>query len=116
MKYSSVVQDEIQRVMERLQVWKNLFFFSITFYYEGWSISLKEKNIYPRLIIIFKSFDDKSYSIKSFEIHNNSKEKEEYKELYFINNLPGQESLLKEVREIINGKDLVSCARNKLQD
>jgi len=66
--------------------------------------------MYPRCIIIFKSYIKNSYDIKSFEIYLNSTNKEEYKELYSVENVKNQEDLTKELREIIYGKNLLRDA------
>ncbi|MFX1504456.1 MAG: hypothetical protein ACFFDH_26095 [Promethearchaeota archaeon] len=76
------------------------------FYFDGWAIFLREKNAYPRSITIFKSYETRTYSIKSFEITLKNYNKEEFKELYFVDNIRNKDSLLEELKEIIYGKDL----------
>ena len=109
-KYSPEIQAEIDEITNKIQRWQNIFDFKTEFYYNGWAISLREKSVYPRCIIIFKSFDTNSFSIKSFEIHLKNLQKEEYKELYCTDNLNSIKSVLEELKEIIYGKDLIQEA------
>jgi len=67
---------------------------------------MREKNIYPRSLVIFKSYSDDYYSIKSFEIHFSGK-KETYKELYINEKIDNIQQLQSEIREIIYGKDIL---------
>jgi len=107
-KYSPKIQNEINQILKNLEIWKNQFSFEISYYFEGWAINLTEKNIYPRLIVIFSPYNKESYSIRSFEIHYDENKKESYKELYINDNLDNIVDLLKEVNEIIYGKDLIN--------
>lgn len=110
-KYSLEIQKEIDDILNNIDAWKDLFFINYEFYYDGWAIFLKEKNIYPRKIVIFKSYSKNSYSIKSFEIHfNNNIKKEKFKELYSKKNIENKKKLLNELKEIIYGKDLLFLA------
>ncbi|MHA1477981.1 MAG: hypothetical protein ACTSPU_07260, partial [Promethearchaeota archaeon] len=65
-----------------------------------------EKSIYPRSIVIFKSYSEEYYSIKSFEIHSN-KAKEFFKELYANEKIYTRLNLYSEGKEIIYGKDIL---------
>jgi len=99
-------EKEVNIVLNKLAEWKNLFSIKVDYFYEGWAIYLKEKNIYPRSIVIFKSYSENYYSIKSFEIHSN-KEKEFFKELYANEKIDTILNLYSEVKEIIYGKDIL---------
>ncbi len=109
-KFSSVIQKETEDIIEKINSWKKLFNVKIEYYFDGWAIFLREKCIYPRSIIIFKSYEKDSYSIKSFEIYLQNFNKEEFKELYSSVNITNQNDLLKELKEIIYGKDLLKNA------
>jgi len=109
-KYSPQIQIEINEILNKIHDWDKFFDSKIEFYFDGWAIFLKEKNIYPRYIIIFKSYDNIEYSIKSFEVHLKNYKKEEFKELYSLENIKNKEDLLKELKEIIYGKDLIKDA------
>ncbi len=99
-------EKEVNIVLNKLAEWKNLFSIKVDYFYEGWAIYLKEKNIYPRSIVIFKSYSENYYSIKSIEIHSN-KEKEIFKELYANEKIDTILNLYSEVKEIIYGKDIL---------
>lgn len=111
-KYSPEIQTEIDYILNKIP-FKNNFTVSLEFYIDGWAIFLKEQNMYPRSIVIFKSYKSDSFSIKSFEINPNNFEKEEYKELYFKDDINNIYLLLKELREIIFGKDIIKFVSNK---
>ncbi len=105
-KFSQEIQSEFEEILTQLQFWKDIFYFNSEFYYDGWAIFLREKNLYPRCIVIFKSYEDNLYSIKSFEVHLQNFKTEKFKELYSVEKIESQKALLIELREIINGKDL----------
>ena len=105
-KFSPEIQKEIENLLEKAQIWKNLFNIKLEFYSDGWAVFLKEKNIYPRCIVIFKSYENNQYSIKSYDIHFQNYKKEKYQELYSVENLLNQVDVIKELRDIIYGKDL----------
>jgi hypothetical protein len=109
-KFSLDTQAELNEVITKIEKWKNYFNINSEFYVDGWAIFLREKNIFPRCITIFKSYISNSYSIKSFEIHLKNYNKEEFKELYFINKIVNKNTLLKELKDIIHGKDLAEKA------
>jgi len=109
-KFSPKIHAEINSIINKIQKWENFFEFRTEFYFNGWAISLREKNLYPRYIIIFKSYHSNMYSIKSFEIHLKNYQKEEYKELYSNNHIKDTNSMLEELKEIIYGKDLIEEA------
>ncbi|MFW9897567.1 MAG: hypothetical protein ACFFD7_17310 [Candidatus Thorarchaeota archaeon] len=100
------VQDEIEFVTNKLQLWNNIFDIDTNLYIDGWAISLREKSLYPRSIVIFKSFETNLYVIKSFEVCLENFEAEKFRELYSIENITNQDDLLIELKEIIYGKDL----------
>jgi hypothetical protein len=105
-KFSHEIQNDLEEILKQLQFWKDIFYISTEVYYEGWAIFLREKNLYPRCIVIFKSFENQLYSIKSFEIHLQNFRKEKFKELYSVQKIDNQHALLVELKEIIYGKDL----------
>lgn len=107
-KFSLEIKAEIDEFKHKIQVWKNLFDIEIELYIDGWAVFLREKNIYPRIIIIFKSYENCLYSIKSFEIHLENYKDEEFKELYSLENIKDQKHLLNELKEVIYGKDLIN--------
>ncbi len=109
-KFSAENQAEINDIVSKIQNWKNFFNYKIEFYFDGWAIFLREKNVYPRYITIFKSYNTNTYSIKSFEVYLKDFQKEEFKELYFIDNISTKNDLLKELKDIIYGKDLIQEA------
>lgn len=106
-KFSKEIQTEINEILSRLEKWNNCFDRSIEFYIDGWAIYLREKNLYPRCITIFKSYSSNTYSIKSFEVHLKDYNKEEFNELFFANNISNQNKLLEELNAVIYGKDLI---------
>lgn len=109
-KFSPEIQAEINDIIGKIQNWKNFFHYNIEFYFDGWAIFLREKNAYPRYITIFKSYNTHTYSIKSFEVYLKDFQKEEFKELYSIDNISTKNDLLKELKDIIYGKDLIQEA------
>ncbi|UCC21044.1 MAG: hypothetical protein JSV62_07130 [Promethearchaeota archaeon] len=109
-KFSINTQTEINALIDKLQEWKEFFEIKTELFFDGWAISLREKSMYPRSIIIFKSYDTNNYSIRSFEIHFKNYQKEEYKELYSIEDINNINTLVKELKEIIYGKDLMKEA------
>ncbi|MCK4369583.1 MAG: hypothetical protein KAV01_01455 [Candidatus Lokiarchaeota archaeon] len=109
-KFSPEIQAEINDIISKIQNWKNFFNYKIEFYFDGWAIFLREKNAYPRYITIFKSYKTCTFSIKSFEVYLKDFQKEEFKELYFIDNISTKNDLLKELKDIIYGKDLIQEA------
>ncbi len=111
-KFSAEIQAEIDEIKNKVQAWKYLFDIEINLYIDGWAVSLREKNAYPRYITIFKSYESCTYSIKSFEVHLKNYKDEEFKELYKVENIKDQSTLLHELREIIYGKDLMNDASN----
>ncbi|MFW9819532.1 MAG: hypothetical protein ACFFE5_07970 [Candidatus Thorarchaeota archaeon] len=109
-KFSHETQAEINEIMKKIRRWEHFFEFQTEFYFNGWAISLREKNLYPRYIIIFKSYDTGLFSIKSFEIHLKNYQKEEYKEIYSDSHIDDANSMLEELKDIIYGKDLIEEA------
>jgi len=105
-KFSDEIQEEIEGILKKIHVWEDLFTIKLEFYFDGWALFLKEKNLYPRCIVIFKSNERKQYSIKSYNIYLQNYKKEEYEEIYSVENLINQEDVIQELKEIIYGKDL----------
>ena len=105
-KSSQEIQNDVEEILKQLQFWKDIFYFNTEFYFDGWAIFLREKNLYPRCIVIFKSYENYLYSIKSFEVHLQNFKKEKFKELYSVEKIKNQDALLIELKEIIYGKDL----------
>ena len=95
-KFSPETQNEVNAVLDNLNEWKNLFSINVDYFYEGWAIYLKEKCIYPRNIVIFKSYSENYYSVKSFEIKT-SKRKEYFEELYVNEKIDTLSELIAEV-------------------
>ncbi len=106
-EFSSEIQTEINSIINKIEKWKNFFEIKTELYFNGWAITLREKNLYPRYIIIFKSYDTNLYSIKSFEIHLKNYQKEEYRELYSNDHIEDTNLILEELKQIIYGKDLI---------
>ena len=105
-KFSPNIQNEIECIIDKIQSWKDLFDIQLEFYNDGWAIFLKERSIYPRSIVIFKCYKKNLYSIKSFEVLLQNFKKEELHELYSVEDIKNQKELIKELKEIIYGKDL----------
>ena len=112
-KYSPKTQVEIEKILSKIHAFKKFFSINIEYYIDGWAIFLNEKNIYPRRIVIFKSYNNDSFSIKSFEINLNDCRKEENKELYSKINLDTIDKVMKEVKDIIYGKDMMRYTSEK---
>ncbi|MFX1376497.1 MAG: hypothetical protein ACFFA0_11860 [Promethearchaeota archaeon] len=105
-KFSPKIQKEIEEIRIKIQSWKKLFSIKLEFYFDGWAIFLREKNVYPRCIVIFKSYESDSFSITSYDIHLQNYEKEQYKEIYSVKNIKTQVKLINELKDVIYGKDL----------
>jgi len=105
-KFSPEIQKEIEGIIKKIQSWKDLFSIKLEFYYDGWAIFLKEKNIYPRCIVIFKSYESNQFSVKSFNIYLQNYKKEEYHEIYSVENIKLHSDLIMELKDVIYGKDL----------
>ncbi|MFX1277667.1 MAG: hypothetical protein ACFFAT_21820 [Promethearchaeota archaeon] len=114
-KYSLETQAEIENILKEIH-FKKSFFVKYEFFFDGWAIFLKEKTIYPRLIVIFKSYIKNSFSIKSFEIQNNNYNKEKYNQLYFVEKIKNPEELIKELNAIIYGKDIMNYTSKKYHE
>ena len=113
-KFNSETEKELDDIIESLQMWKKLFSITPEFFYDGWAIYLREKSAYPRKIVVSKI--NNLYSIKSFEIRwNNHNFKEEFFEIYNSNDIIEKEKLLKEIRVVIYGKDLMKQAARELK-
>ncbi|MFX1389676.1 MAG: hypothetical protein ACFE9Z_06395 [Promethearchaeota archaeon] len=115
-KLSQKINEEIDDVLNKILKWENFFNIKTELYYDGWAIFLREKNAYPRIIILFKSYDNNNYSIKSFEVHLKNYQKEEFKELYTKQNINNLNDLLKELKDVIYGKDLIQDASKIFSD
>ncbi|MFX0042316.1 MAG: hypothetical protein ACFE8L_05340 [Candidatus Hodarchaeota archaeon] len=109
-KFSPKIKNEIEEILKEISFWNEFFSIKFDFFFDGWAIFLKEKSLYPRNIVIFKSYTKNSYSVKSFEIHLNYSKKEEYKEIFSVKNIGNQKLLFKELKEIIYGKDILNNA------
>jgi len=112
-KYSSKIQDEIEKLLTRLHKFNKFFSINVEYFIDGWAIFLNEKNIYPRRIVIFKSYNNELFSIKSFEINLKNSQKEENNELYSIINLDTIDKVMNELKEIIYGKDIMRYTSEK---
>ena len=110
------IEGEIDSILESFYLWKNLFTINIEHYVDGWAIFLRENRPTLRIIIVFKSYEDYSYSIKSSEIsYNDTLKCEEELELYRIENLKSKTQLINELRAVIYGKDIINFASIKLR-
>jgi len=56
-KFSPNIKSEVEDILKNLDFWNNYFSINLEFYFDGWAIFLKEKNLYPRCIVIFKSYN-----------------------------------------------------------
>ncbi len=115
-KYSPEIQNEISYILEKIKPWNNLFNINIDYFIDGWSIKLKEKCLYPRRIIIFKSYLNNFYSIKSFEVQLNKFKNEGYNELYTKEDIENNIDLIKELRNVIYGKDFINFTSKELKN
>lgn len=106
-KYSPKNQAEIEKILSKIHTFKK-FFSIIIEYYIDMAIFLNEK-----YIVIFKSYNNDSFSIKSFEINLNDCRKEENKELYSKINLDTIDKVMKEVKNIIYDKDMMRYTLEK---
>jgi len=111
-KYSLETQVEIENILKEIQ-FKNLFSIKYEFFFDGWAIFLKEKALYPRSIVIFKSYNKDSFSIKSFEIYLDNYKEEKYKQIYVVEDIINIADLIKELNEITYGKDLINYTSKK---
>ncbi|MHA1914417.1 MAG: hypothetical protein ACW986_13155 [Promethearchaeota archaeon] len=105
-KFSPKTQQEIESFLEKTKLWEHIFSFKIEFYFDGWAIFLKENHAYPRCIVVFRSYENGFYSIRSYELQLLNFKKEKYNELYFVGYIKNQTQLIKELKDIIYGKDL----------
>ena len=112
-KFSRKTQAKIEKTLEFLESWKTLFSISVNYYVEGWAIYLREKNMFPRSIVVFKPYDFDCYSIKSFEISYDKNTKEIFTELYHKENIQGLDALFLELKEVIYGKDIINTINRK---
>ena len=108
LKYSNKTQSEIDELLNKLNIWEKFFKITLNYFYEGWAIYLRERALYPRLIVIFKPYLNKYYSISSFEIHNTENNKEVYKKLYINEKIQNTLDLVSEFNKILYGKDICS--------
>ncbi|MFX1443227.1 MAG: hypothetical protein ACFFHV_07430 [Promethearchaeota archaeon] len=69
--------------------------------------------MYARRIVLFKSYYDDLFSIKNFEVNLNNSQKEQNNELYSILNLDTIDKVIKELKEIIYGKDIMRYTSEK---
>jgi len=115
-KYDHDTQIQVDKLMKKLGIWKDLFSVKINFYVEGWAAYLMEKNIYPRLIVIFKPYDCDYFSIKSFEVSYDTKANEIHSEIYSQDLIYGFQNLFVELKEVIYGKDIITSISTEIID
>ncbi|MBD3196910.1 MAG: hypothetical protein GF317_17790 [Candidatus Lokiarchaeota archaeon] len=115
-KFSEDIQKNVDIILENIQKWNKLFHIKCEFFLEGWAIFLKEKNLYPRKIVIFKPYDTIYHTIKSYELNISPSDIDEHEELIAIDNIKSVSELMRELREIIYGKDLFHSAQRILED
>jgi len=113
-KYTISSQQEINSIMNFLERWKKIFSIKIQYFIDGWSISLTELTLYPRLIVIAKFNNYDYFEIKSFEVELNHIYQNEYKEIFALNRIKTKERLFKEIKEIIYGKDLFNDVKKQI--
>ncbi|MFX1498726.1 MAG: hypothetical protein ACFFBH_14475 [Promethearchaeota archaeon] len=106
-KYSPSIEDQTDKFLLYLNEWKELFSIKLNYYDEGWAISLREKNVYPRYIVLFKPYGLEKYSLKSFEIHFDESDNETFNEIYFNKDIGNSDEVINEIKEIIYGKDII---------
>ena len=112
-KYSPEIQSEINHLLDSIQVYSSYFSIKVEYFIDGFALFLSEKNLYPRRIVIFKSYNNDFFSIKSFEVNLRYNQKEEINELYSISNLDTIDKVMKELKEIIYGKDIMKYTSDK---
>jgi len=115
-KYEEDTQIQVNELMKKLGIWKDLFSVKINFYIEGWAAYLMEKTIYPRSIVIFKPYECDYFSIKSFEVSYDMKSNEIHSEIYSRELIYGFQNLYLELKEVIYGKDVLSSISTDLTD
>ncbi|MBY8981762.1 MAG: hypothetical protein KGD57_02360 [Candidatus Lokiarchaeota archaeon] len=104
-------ENEIIYILDDLKKWNNLFTIDHEYYFDGWAIFMTEKNLYPRYIVIFKSYKEKTFTIKSYEVYFSELYTKKYKELIQIDKISNIKDLLREIKEIIYGKDFHNYAK-----
>ena len=114
-KYSLKTQKEIEDLSDKIDEWKEIFTITLKYFYEGWAFYLREKNIYPRLIVIFKPYIEDFYILKSFDIHINPENNETYEELYTSEEIEDLNLLVKELKDVLYGKDLIKSELKKIR-
>jgi hypothetical protein len=112
-KYSPIIQAEINSLFNKIQIYEKYFSIRIEYYIDGWAIFLEEKNLYPRVIVIFKDSTKPAFSIKSYEIHSNDLVYQKFVELYSSEEVQDGEEVLKELRALIYGKDILTYISKK---
>jgi hypothetical protein len=114
-KYSLKTQKEIEALSDKIDEWKEIFTITLKYFCEGWAFYLREKNLFPRLIVIFKPYLEDSYILKSFDIHINLENNETYEELYTSEEFEDIDLLIKELKEVLYGKDLLKSELKKIK-
>lgn len=110
-KYSRKTQSLIEKFLNFIESWNNIFSVSINYYLEGWAAYLTEKSMFPRSIVVFNPYNFDYFSLKSFEISYDKNAKENFTELYSKDNIQGFENLLRELKEVIFGKDIINTIK-----
>lgn len=107
-------QAEIDYIISQLGIWNYIFIVKREFYLEGYALYFVEKNLYPRLIVVYKSKKNQDFSLysykKIFDIEHN---KEKFLELYSIKKIENTEDLLKHLRKTFCGSDIIINAFQK---
>jgi hypothetical protein len=111
-KYSRKTQTLIEKFLNYIESWNNIFSVSINYYIEGWAAYLTEKSMFPRSIVVFNPYDFDYFSLKSFEVSYDKNGKECFTEIYSKENIHGFENLLRELKDVIFGKDLINSIKN----
>lgn len=112
---SDNIQAEIEYIISNLSIWNYIFKIKKEFFLEGYTLFLEEQDkIYPRLIVIHKKYNNNNFSIHSYERTFNIEEcKEKFIEIYSIKEIENGEDLLKNLKRIFCGIDILSYASQK---
>ena len=109
------IQTEIEYIIFNLSIWNYIFKIKKEYFLEGYTLFLEEQDKnYPRLIVIHKKYDNNNFSIYSYERTFDIKAgKEKFIELYSIKEIENREDLLKNLKKVFCGVDILSYASQK---
>ncbi len=107
-------QVEIDYITSQLGIWNHIFIVKKEFYLDGYALYFIEKNLYPRLIVIYKSKKTQDFSLNSYKkIFDIKHSKEKFLELYSVKRIKNAEDLLKHLRKTFCGSDIITYAIQK---